>query len=126
MPRHPDNVLQVSLRIRKELHRKLKSEAAKHRVSLNNEIALRLHDSFEDRDSHRSLATITMHMGLVWQQIEGSIAASQYERAVARAVLEEKDPKVIIDLLKDWLWQREMARNYAEATKAAKRIGLLS
>ena len=40
MPRHPDNILQVSLRIRKELHRKLKIEAAKHRVSLNNEIAL--------------------------------------------------------------------------------------
>jgi len=126
MPRHPDNVLQVNLRIRKDLHQKLKHAADEHRVSVNNEIALRLHDSFEDRDSHRSLATITMHMGLVWQQIEGSIAASQHEHAVARAVQDEKDPKVIIELLKDWLWQREMARNYAEATKAAKRTGLLS
>ena len=125
MPRHPDNVLQVNLRIRKDLHRKLKIEADNHRVSLNAEIALRLNDSFEDRDAHRSLGTITMHMGLVWSQIEGFIAASQYEHAVARAVLQEKDPKEILELLKDWLWQRQMAHSAAEATKAAKRMGLL-
>jgi len=125
MRRRPSRY-QIGLRLQEDMHRKLKRAADEHHISINSEILMRLNDSFEDRDAHRSLATITMHMGLVWQQIEGSIAASQYERAVARAVLEEKDPKVIIDLLKDWLWQREMARNYAEATKAAKRIGLLS
>ena len=124
--RRRHRLYQIGLRLQEDMQRKLKRAADEQHISINSEILMRLNDSFEDRDAHRSLATITMHMGLVWQQIEGSIAASQHEHAVARAVQDEKDPKVIIELLKDWLWQREMARNYAEATKAAKRTGLLS
>ena len=126
MPRHPDNILQVSLRIRKELHRKLKIEAAKHRVSLNNEIALRLNDSFEDLDSRRSLSDITKQMALVWSQLAAYLAASQRENELARAVVENKDPKEIIKLLQDWLWHRDLERRTFDSNAAFKAAGFVS
>jgi hypothetical protein len=126
MPRHPDNVLQVSLRIRKNLHRKLKIEAAKHRVSLNNEIVLRLNDSFEDLGARRSLDSIAIQMGLLWSQVETYVAASELEIEVTRAVLENKDSKEIVKLLLKWLGQRQVTRRAGEATEAAKAAGVLS
>jgi hypothetical protein len=126
MPRHPDNVLQVSLRIRKELHRKLKLAAAKHRVSLNNEIVLRLNDSFEDLGARRSLDSIAIQMGLLWSQIEAYVAASELEIEVTRAVLENNDPKEIVKLLLKWLGQRQVTRRASESTEAAKAAGVVS
>jgi hypothetical protein len=126
MPQHPDNVLQVSLRIRKDLHRKLKREAAKHRVSLNNEIVLRLNDSFEDLGARRTLSDITAQMSMVWSQLAAYLAASQRENELASAVVENKDPKEIVKLLQDWLGQRYLERRTFDSNAAFKAAGFVS
>ena len=123
--RHPDNVTVLSLRIKKELHRKLKREAAKHRVSVNNEIAMRLQDSFE-AGARRSLDGIITHMALLWSQVETYVAASELEWEVAGAVLENKDPKETVKLVQKWLWHRQMARQAPERIEYAKAAGVLS
>jgi hypothetical protein len=111
VPRHPDNVLQVNLRIRKELHRKLKIEAAQHRVSVNAEIALRLQDSFENLGSRRTLSDLSAEMKLSWMRHESYFIASELEREVFDALLQKKDPKDIVELLRKWLLQREIGRH---------------
>jgi hypothetical protein len=110
MPRHPDNVLQVNLRIRKELHRKLKRAAADHRVSVNNEIAMRLHDSFENLGSRRTLSDLSAEMALFWSRHAAYFIASEHERELFDALLQNKDPKDIVELLRKWLLQREIGR----------------
>jgi hypothetical protein len=49
------DIVHVNVRIREALRKKLADEAAKHRVSLNNEIRARLEASFE-REGLQSLA----------------------------------------------------------------------
>ena len=53
MPRKPVDIAHVNLRIRESLRRKLEREAERHQTSMNNEIRVRLENSFRieaDRD----------------------------------------------------------------------------
>jgi predicted HicB family RNase H-like nuclease len=54
MPRKPNGNIQIGLRIRESLHRKLKKESEKHGVSINREMSMRLEDSFRT-DAARSI-----------------------------------------------------------------------
>jgi hypothetical protein len=110
MPHHPDNVLQVNLRIRKELHRKLKRAAADHRISLNSEIAMRLNDSLEDRDAARSLSNIVDHMQIVWPRLAAYFVTLEIEDKLIEALAQNKDPNDIVKLVRDWLYQRLIGR----------------
>jgi hypothetical protein len=122
--RRPTEIVQVGLRIRESLRRKLEAEARRHRVSLNNEIALRLQDSFEDLGARRSLDSITMQMGLYWTQLASDVVASRLELEVTSAVLENKDPKEIVKLLLKWLGQRQLTRRANESTEFATAAGV--
>jgi hypothetical protein len=61
MPRKPVDIAHVNLRIRENLRKKLADEARKHRFSLNNEIRIRLEESFE-REGFQSIAKIAAQL----------------------------------------------------------------
>jgi hypothetical protein len=124
MPRRkPTDTTHISLRIRESLRRELAKEAAKHRVSLNNEIVQRLNDSFEDLDSRRHLTVIINELALFWASLASDIVASRLELEVTNAVLHDKDPKEIVPLLLKWLGQRQVTRRAGEATEAIRAAG---
>jgi hypothetical protein len=54
MSRKPTDTVQVGLRIRESLRRQLEKESEKHRCSINQEMAMRLEDSFR-ADALRSI-----------------------------------------------------------------------
>ena len=108
--RHPDNVTVLSLRIKKEMHRKLKRAAADHRISVNSEIAMRLHDSLEDRDAARSLSNIVDHMQIVWPRLAAYFVTLEIEDKLTEALVQNRDPKDIVKLVRDWLYQRMIGR----------------
>jgi hypothetical protein len=120
MRRHPNDIVQIGLRLRESLRRKLEREADNHRISLNAEIVLRLQDSFEERDARRSLHSIVTQMDRAWSQYEHYLAASRLEDELFEALMEERVPEEIIKLLEEWLRQRRLTRRIVEANKIAK------
>lgn len=110
MPRKPHATVHINLRLRESLRQKLARAADKHRVSLNSEIVLRLQDSFENKDAPRALHEITESMQLNWARLATHLAASQLEKEVTTALLQNKDPANIVKLLRDWLLHREVER----------------
>jgi len=112
MPRrHPSNIVQIGLRVRESLRRKLEHEAKRHRVSLNREVEMRVEDSFENKDAPRDLHDITRQMQLVWIRLATAFEASELEDEIISALAQGKDPKEVIKLVRDWLRHRDVARH---------------
>ena len=74
MSRKPTDTVQVGLRIRESLRRQLEKESEKHRVSINQEMATRLEDSFRV-DALRSIDTIAADLA----NIHGRMSSAHHE-----------------------------------------------
>ena len=67
MPRKPMEMVQVNLRIREKLRRRLEREAKKRGVSLNYEMTSRIEQGF-DREAHRTIDVIASNIKSVWER----------------------------------------------------------
>ncbi len=65
MARKPADIVQPSLRIREDLHRRLEQAAKRRGVSLNYEMTSRLKESF-GREAQRKLDMIVADMEEIW------------------------------------------------------------
>src|SRR5262245_57084809 len=61
-------VRQTGIRLPEELILKLKREAARRRVSFNDEVRMRLQDSLENRDAPRAFDAIQEDMRIAWER----------------------------------------------------------
>lgn len=86
MARKPVDTRNFTLRMRESLGRKLEAAAQKNRHSLNNEIRIRLEDSFQ-RDARRTLDELAEDLKATWLRIAAALGA--------------KEPAQIIDLIDD-------------------------
>ena len=112
MVRSPNVTVQVNLRIKESLRRQLEREADKHQTSLNNEMRLRLEDSFKaqdlrdhgehNRDTEVLLARYARHLTL-----------HELQQDLMRAMEKTTDPEVA----KLWTAWRAVE-------SAAKRMGV--
>jgi len=102
MPRKPTDTTHISLRIRESLRRKLEREADKHQTSLNNEIRLRLEDSFEAQ-ARRDLPETVQDLKTTAAKISAARKLSELEEQIAQAAAQSNDLGEIKTLLRDWL-----------------------
>ena len=72
MARKPADIVQPSLRIREDLHRRLEQAAKKRGVSLNFEMTTRLKESF-DREAHRTIDVVASDLEDVWRRFADRI-----------------------------------------------------
>jgi hypothetical protein len=112
MPRRPNDLIQVNLRLRESLRRKLEREAKKHRTSFNNEIRVRLEDSLE-KAAARDLDSIRADMEIVWLRYAKLSTLLGLEEDLATALAQTKDPEVA-NLAKAWLKTRRTASKEGE------------
>jgi hypothetical protein len=102
MPRKPTDTTHISLRIRESLRRKLEREADKHQTSLNNEIRLRLEDSFEAQ-ARRELPESVQDLKTTVAKLSARAVLSTLEEKIAQAAAQSNDLGEIKTLLRDWL-----------------------
>jgi hypothetical protein len=93
MSRKPEERVQVNLRIKEALRRKLADAAANHRVTFNKEMEMRLEDSFV-RQSGRSFEEINADMHIVWQRYSERFLLLHLEDQLAEALSNSTDPNV--------------------------------
>jgi hypothetical protein len=67
--RKPNATVQVNLRIKEKLRRKLEAAAKEHEVSFNQEITARLEDSLEGK-AKQSLENIAVDIELAWRRFD--------------------------------------------------------
>jgi 7-keto-8-aminopelargonate synthetase-like enzyme len=112
MSRQPHEIANINLRIRETLRAKLEREAKRHRFSLNNEIRLRLEDSFT-RAATRTLDDIADGIEMSWSRYGNRLLCLRLEEQLASALAQTKDPEVA-NLARSWLIQRERDRRLTE------------
>ena len=114
MARKQTDIAHINLRIRENLRRKLEREAKAHQFSLNNEIRLRLEDSFEQQ-ARRDLDSISNDMMANWFRYGERFLALSLEDDLARALEKTTDPDVA-KAAKVWLLTRRAARSSGGAS----------
>jgi hypothetical protein len=112
MPRQSHEVAHISLRLREPLRAKLEREAKRHRFSINNEIRIRLEDSFT-RDDIRKLGDIADDMEVNWMRYSNRYMLLSLEDDLAAALAKSTDPEVS-KLARLWLHHREHERRLTE------------
>jgi HicB family len=85
MARKPANIIQPSLRIREDLHRRLEQAAKKRGVSLNIEMTNRLKESF-DREAHRTIDVVASDLNDVWRRFADRVDSEFRQRQLIWAV----------------------------------------
>jgi hypothetical protein len=108
MPRKLVDIAHVNVRIRENLRRKLEREAKLHRTSLNNEIRLRLEDSFEQGD-RRGLDELRRDTEVLLARYAQRITKADLEDGLAQALSRSTD-QAVAKLATAWL----AARNKTE------------
>jgi len=113
MSRQPrENLHTFPLRIREHLRAKIERAANAHRCSMNNEIRLRLEDSF-NQDNVRtvtySLGDLRDDMEYVWRRFRDRIQMLDVGEELATAVAAGEIPRAE-RLAKRWLEYREEVR----------------
>jgi hypothetical protein len=102
MARRPTDILQIGLRLREGLRRKLENAAKKRRVSLNSEMLFRLEDSFETPDAtRRTVSDLLMDIETHWGLYADRFLSLALAEELAKAVLAQ-DPQAA-DMAKLWL-----------------------
>jgi hypothetical protein len=91
MPRKPVDTAHVNLRIRESLRRKLEREAKKHQTSLNNEIRLRLEDSFEAQ-ARRDLEAIVDNLKILDARLSQKVTLPPLEETLASGAGSDQGP----------------------------------
>jgi Arc-like DNA binding domain len=115
MPRKLVDIAHVNVRIRESLRRKLEREAKKNRTSLNNEIRVRLEESFEN-SAVRDLDEIAADQKVTWGRFSRRLLLLSLEDDLARELAQTKDPNVA-NLAKAWLvqWERQQQNDGGES-----------
>jgi hypothetical protein len=114
MSRQPQETVSVTLRIRERLRARLEHEAQRHRFSLNNEIRIRLEDSFERRDAVRSLSDVVDDLQINWARFSARFLRLDLEQQLAEAITQTNDLEKIRTLARLWLRHREQERPLPE------------
>jgi hypothetical protein len=91
--RNPNVTVQVNLRIKESLRRKLEREADKHQTSLNNEMRLRLEDSF-GATAERDLDETAGEMKRAWERYGERFLRLRLEDDLIAAMEKSVDPEV--------------------------------
>jgi hypothetical protein len=91
--RNPNVTVQVNLRIKESLRRKLEREADKHQTSLNNEMRLRLEDSFE-ATAERDLVGTAARLERACDQLEEHFLRQVLADNLIAAMAKSADPEV--------------------------------
>jgi hypothetical protein len=89
MPRKPTDTIQVNLRIKEALRRRLEVAAKKRDVSLNFEMVDRLKASF-DQDAHRTIDEAASRIDLVATRIKRAENLLRYAAKVESQILQEE------------------------------------
>jgi len=105
-PRQPHEFAQISLRLREPLRRKLERAAAAHHFTLNNEVRIRLEDSF-NRDAAYMLDDLIGDLRIRWARQGERDKALEFGDQLAAAVLAQQWG-VAPQLAR--LWQQHRAR----------------
>ena len=91
--RKPDETVQVNLRIKESFRRKLEGEAAKHQVSLNKEMIMRLEDSFQ-RKAGADFEVIADDMRTMLEHYANRLELLMIEEKLVKALAKSSDPNV--------------------------------
>jgi hypothetical protein len=91
--RKPHATVQVNLRIKETLRRKLEREADKHQTSLNNEMRLRLEKSFNAPAAY-DLSEIAGDMRRAWDRYGERHLRLRLEEDLIAAMEKSADPEV--------------------------------
>jgi hypothetical protein len=106
-PREPLHTF--PLRIRERLRAKIERAAQQHRCSMNNEIRLRLEDSFERIGLSRSLSELVADLEINWGRFSNRFLRLDLEEQLAAKLAQTKDPEIAA-LARLWLHHRERER----------------
>jgi Arc-like DNA binding dprotein len=106
MARKSVETVQVNLRIKESLRRQLERKAAQHRISLNQEMKIRLEDSLK-KEATRSLEGIAEDMDNVWQRFSERLLLLDLEKSLAEA-LEKSTDREVSALARAWLATRQL------------------
>jgi hypothetical protein len=106
--RQATETVQVNLRIKEALRRRLEREAEKHQISLNKEMQLRLEDSLR-QEAVRGLDDIRADMEAVWLRYSERHLLLSLEDSLAEALSKTKDREVAT-LAAAWLHTRAAHR----------------
>jgi hypothetical protein len=91
--RNPNITVQVNLRLKESLRRKLEREADKHQTSLNNEMRLRLEDSLT-RAAQFNLVETVSKMDRAWERYGERFLRLRLEDDLIAAMEKSADPEV--------------------------------
>jgi len=93
MPRRPDDPVSLVLRIRERLRARIEHHAKAHQTSINNEIRVRLENSFH-AEATRSLDEIAVDMTRGWERYGERFLRLQLEDDLIAAMAKSADPEV--------------------------------
>jgi leucyl-tRNA synthetase len=121
MARKPADIVQPSLRIRDDLHRRLEQAAKKRGVSLNFEMTNRLKESF-DREAHRTIDSVASDLENVWTRFAEVLHNDSLQEELMRAT------EALVEQLPAEVRERETIKEAVERvqkaiTANARRIG---
>jgi hypothetical protein len=119
MAKKPDAIVQVKLRIRERLRRRLTEAAKKRGVAVNYEMMSRLERSFE-QESIRALDEIAPDIQLNWLRFGERFLGLGLTNEIIQELVKNVDPKVA-SLAAAWLkTQEESAKLMARLSKEIK------
>jgi HicB family len=121
MARKPADIVQPSLRIRDDLHRRLEQAAKKRGVSLNFEMTNRLKESF-DREAYRTIDGVASDLENVWTRFAEVLHNDSLQGELLRAT------EALVEQLPAEIRERATIKEAVERvqkaiTAIAKRIG---
>jgi HicB family len=121
MARKPADIVQPSLRIRDDLHRRLEQAAKKRGVSLNSEMTIRLKESF-DREALRTIDGVASDLGNAWMRFAEMLQDETLQEELMRA------GESLVEQLPADIREREAIKGAVErvrkaTTAIARRIG---
>jgi HicB family len=93
MARRPNETVQINLRLKESLRRKLEREALKHGISLNIEMRVRLEDSFKAQAMH-NLEDVANDLKINWRRWAQRFLLLELQEDLAEAMSRSKDPEV--------------------------------
>jgi hypothetical protein len=95
LARNPTDIVELKLRARESLRRKLEAAAKRHQVSLNNEMVTRLEASLEDK-ARNDFATIAQDLRLQMADLDRLTTEMETEWARLKAT---REVLVLADLI---------------------------
>jgi hypothetical protein len=116
MPRKLTEIVQVNLRMRESLRRKLEKAAADANNSLNTEMVERLENSFQNEDLLPRLNQLNemLHAINAKHAREGRVLAGWMSDELRKKGLDEADTKDLVDLVRAYLGASGLEKEKAQ------------